>query len=430
MTRLIVFLLFLTCTGITAAWIAENPGNVTMLWFDYRIETSFAFILLLSALTALILASLYVFLHHLLRAPTYLSRRRRSKNYEKGITELTHSIVALAAADEKAADIHTRKAEKLLGSTPLTLLLSAQVARMQGDDSRTQQLLENMLGHKETEYLAARYLSETASKHQQLPQARDMARRASKLNPKGLEPLLSLHIRLKEWQEAFIAINSALRKGQITRTQLHHFKSVVYAQQALSLLDQNQDETALIAARNAWKEAPSNIPALQILTRAYIATQRPQDAIKIILNAWKKQPHILLIESLRLATARMPQDKQIKLTQKLATYHPTHHASHIALAQTYLAASQWEKARASAKQAMSQSETTQACKLMAEIEIGEYADYDAHGRWLSRGANATPDGNWVCNSCAHTNKNWDAHCPACHSFDTLEWKQRELTFVG
>ena len=429
MIHLALITLFLTCISITAAWIAENPGNVTMTWFDYRIDTSFAFVLLLTVLCSATLAALYIILHRLTRAPISFTRHRSARQQQKGLTELTHSIVALAAADTHAAELHTRKAEKLLGRTPLTLLLSAQVARTQGDDARTQTLLEQMLDHKETEYLAARYLSEAASKHQQLPKAREMAQRAHALNPQGMEALLSLHIRLKEWQQADIAINKGLRKGQITRAQLHRYKGLVFAQHAIDLMEQGHSEAALAIARQAAKQLPSALPIIAILSRCYIGNGQAAKAINLILPAWKKQPSTLLAEIFREATAHLPKEKRIKLARKLANTNPSTYATHFMLAQTYSIAGQWANARTELAKALTQAETSQACKLMAEIEMGEYNDYDAQSRWLNRSANAT-DALWICSDCGHATRNWDTHCPSCHHFDTLEWKQRNLSFVS
>ena len=35
---------------------------------------------------------------------------------------------------------------------------------------------------------------------------------------------------------------------------------------------------------------------------------------------------------------------------------------------------------------------------------------------------------WVCSACGHAAQEWQAHCPNCEAFDTLEWKKRETHF--
>ncbi len=132
---------------------------------------------------------------------------------------LTHGVAALAAGEAESAEAHTRKAEKLLGSTPLVLLLSAQIARSKGDDNKTRLLLEQMLGHSETEYLAARSLSDAASRQQLFSKALALAQQAHAVNAKGFSAVVSLHARLGQWQEALQAIEQALRKGQLTLSE-------------------------------------------------------------------------------------------------------------------------------------------------------------------------------------------------------------------
>ncbi|MBY0406868.1 MAG: hypothetical protein K2Q01_04195, partial [Rickettsiales bacterium] len=413
-TQLALLLIFLACMGITAAWVAENPGSVTMYWFDYRIDTSFALILLVTLAAAFLLTFLYILIFRLIHAPDTLLRRRSLKAHEKGLAELTHSIVALAAADSKAAETHTRKAEKLLGRTPLTLLLSAQVARTQGDDARTQLLLTQMLEHKETEYLAARYLSESATKQHHLTHAREMAVRANKLHPGGLEALLSLHIRLGEWQQAIVAITSALRKGKITRHQLHRYSALVHAQHAIQLMEEGQDETALAVARHALKELPAFLPVVETAARAYVTNQQSAKALKLVMAAWKTHPQTTLAELFRKAAATLPKEKQLKLARKMAAQHPQHYASHILMAQAHIALAHWREARDELKKALTPGDTTLACRLMAEVELGEYSDYDAHGRWLTRSSAARGESLWLCNACGHGGKHWAAHCPSCH----------------
>lgn len=430
MTRLLLLLLLLTGLGIGAAWLAEHPGQVTMIWRSYRIDTSAAFMLTACLAAALLLAGLVVLLYRLMHAPDALTRRRTRKTHEKGLTALTRSLIALAAADMQNAELQTRRAEKLLGRTPLTLLLSAQLARMQGDDARTQMLLEQMLEHKETEYLAARYLSETATRQHQLPKAREMAQRAQALNPGGLDTLLSLHIRLGEWQQAAAAIAAALRRGQITRARLHRYRGVVHAQHTLQLMQQGQDEAALAVARQALKQLPGALPVLQVAARAYLTNQQPAQSLKLLHAAWKKQPHAALIEDFLNAAATLPREKKRRLASNITKAHPDHYASHILRAQLHMACADWRDAREQLQKALALSETAQACRLMAEIERMEGSDGDAHGRWLIRAAAATADAGWICTGCGSATRHWEAHCHACHAFDALEWKQRDLVFVA
>lgn len=370
MIDLLLLLLFLTCIGITGAWVAENPGHVVIHWFDYRIDTSFAFLLLLAITVVAVLTFAGGLLRRLILLPSRLSEERNLRHYRKGMVEITYSVAALAAADVRGAELHTRKAEKLMGQTPLTLLLSAQIARSQGDESKTRAMLEEMLGHAETEYLAARSLSDAASKQQQLPRALSLAERAQAINPKEKAPVhavISLHVRLGQWQEALLAVNKAVRRGSMSRNDMRHYRSIIYLQQGLPLLASHRYDAAMAAARAALRETPDFLPAQLFSARAFAGGGQQEKALKLILRAWKKTPHPQLSDTFRSIVAAGPKERQAKLMKK------------------------WS------------------------------ALYDAPPR---------SDAAWVCGNCGQPAAEWSAHCPSCQAFDTLEWKKRELKFAA
>jgi HemY protein len=432
MIRLLIWLLFIGFIGAGAAWVAEHPGDVTIYWFDLRIDTSFAFLLAAVLIFAFLFAYLLIFVRWLARLPVHFSERRNIRHYSKGLTEITYSVAALAASDVKAAEKHTRKAEKLLGSTPLTLLLSAQIARSQGDESKTRQLLEQMLDHKETEYLAARSLSESASKQQQFSAALPLAERASKVNPREKAPvaaLVGLHTRLGQWQEALNAIDKAYRKGALKRSEMHYYKGLVHVRQGEALLDNGQADAALAHARICLKHMPEFLPAVIFAARAHHASGRSDKALKLIFSQWRKEPHPELASLMRIVMAKDTEAKQLKYAGKLVALAPEHPESQLALAEVAIKFKQWETARAALKAALAQEESVRACKLMAYVEQGEFSDYDASGRWLARSSEALTDPVWMCSACASVSEHWQSHCAECASFDTLSWKKREIRFV-
>lgn len=430
MLNLLLLLLFLSCVGVTAAWIAENPGSVTIYWFDYRIDTSFAFLLVLALLSAIALAYTYILLRKIAIAPYHFADRKSIRNYRKGMEELTYGVAALAAADSREAAAHTRKAEKFLGRTPLTLLLSAQIARSEGDDETTRNLLGQMLEHKETEYLAARFLSDSASKQQLFPKALALAQRAHTLNPKGVVPLLSLHVRMGEWNEAMHVVHKAKRKGSLTRAQIRHYEAIVSLKQARQLLDTNHPEPALAAAKRAVKSEGDFAPCVAVAARAYTACGQPDKALRLLSGAWKKEPHALLASAFLDAAAKLPAEKQMKAAGRMASLRPESNESDMLLAQAAMLSRDWIAARKALTNALAKAETVRTCQLMAKVEQGEYPDFDISSKWIARSATALSDPGWVCGACGKAALLWDTHCPECDSFDTLEWKSRDMTFAG
>lgn len=164
MTRLWMFLLFLICVGLTATWVADHPGSVTLYWFDYRVDTSFALLFFAFICIAWLLAAAFALVHNLAGAPKRFNERQHLKHLRQGMAELTAGVAALAASDILSAERHASKSRKLLGVTPLELLISAQIAKSRGETARARELFEAMLAHKETKQTAALLLSDGTQK--------------------------------------------------------------------------------------------------------------------------------------------------------------------------------------------------------------------------------------------------------------------------
>ncbi len=425
MTRLLIWLALLALIGAAAAWVADHPGQVTMHWSGYRIDTSIAFLAALFALGIAVSAYLYLTARALVLMPMQLSRRRQLSCYQQGLSELTFSVAALAASDVKAAEIHARKAEKLLGKTPLSLLLSAQIARLQGDDAMTQALLEQMLQHKETEYLAARSLADAASKQQLFAKAVPLAQRARKVNPYDRQPtvqLIALHVRLKEWQQAMQAVTAGYRSGALRRQEKKHFIGLIALLEGQSALEASRLEVAAACARTALSYLPDFAPALRLSARCLIAQGSEHQAVKLLVKHWKNCPHPDLSATLRLALARSDAAHQMAAMQKLVAALPDHPESQLAVAETAIKHQSWKIARQALRAALAVQESPRACKLMAYVEQGEHGDTASAGRWLEKSAEALPEAAWSCHECAERSENWHSHCGHCDAFDSYEWK--------
>lgn len=430
MLNLLLLLIFLTCLGITAAWLAENPGDVTIYWFDYRIDTSFGFLIVLAVVSAIALSYGYVFVRRVILAPGHIMERRGLKQHRRGLTEITYSVAALAASDIKSAETHTRKAEALLGRTPLTLLLSAQIARSQGDDARTHLLLDQMLDYKETEYIAARSLSDAASKQQIFPEALQMAQRAHAINPKDIKTILSLHLRLGQWQDAMRIVGRAARKHYLNRTEVRHYRSLVYLAQGMRMLDTDQLDLAIRAAHQALRETPDYLPVFLFSIRAYMMEGDERKAMKLIHRAWAHMPHPLLSTYFLKLIEKLPRDVQLKKVQKLIACNPDSIESDLLFAQVQINNRLWDLAGKMLQKVIAREESVRACHMMAAIEQGMAADPNAGGKWLGRSKVAQPDPEWTCLTCGQANEKWAVHCPSCHDLDSLEWRKRQVKYAA
>lgn len=317
MINLLLFLFFIGFAGLAAAFIVENPGNVTMVWFDYQIETSVAFIIIAALLAFTFLILLTSVIVRILSIPSRFRKKRTIKQLESGMTELTHSVAALATSNIESAEKHVGKVERLLGKTPLTLLLSAQISKTKGDEPKTQKLLEQLLEHKETEYLAARSLSDSASKQDNFPKALQLAKKAQSLNPKNNTSslaVISLQVRLKQWDEALANV----QKIKIPRREKFRIRALIQLARGETMLRDERSEEALPLANNVIKILPYFAPAVSFTARVYSKNDMYNKAIRIIVKAWKYSRSPLLIDTLNEISEHEPNEKKEKLLAKLS----------------------------------------------------------------------------------------------------------------
>ncbi len=280
MINLLLFLFFIACVSLCASLVVENPGIVNMRWFDYQIETSVAFILLIILLAAIVMVLATLVFKFLFSAPSQFMQRRNVKQLKSGLTELTYSISALASSNIDAAEMHTRKVEKLLGKTPLTLLLSAQIAKTRGNEATTHALLEQLLEYKETEYLAARSLSDSANKQDNLPKALLLAKKAQSIDPKdnaSALAVISLQVRMKHWEEALANI----KKIKLPRREKLRLRSLVQLARGKLLLEERRAEEALSLIRDIMSVLSQFPPALIFCADVYEQNDMPRKEKKL-----------------------------------------------------------------------------------------------------------------------------------------------------
>lgn len=312
MIRDFLLLIFLAGVGLFGAWLAQNSGTVTMLWFDYRIETSVVFLL-----SAVFFAALFIVcILQLMFAPKRFFERRKTRKLQEGISELTYSVAALAASDAASAEAHSRKLEKLLGKTPLTILLSAQIAKSKGNEAETNYLLAQLLQYKETNYLAARSLSEIESKQENLHKALELAGQAhsqNQLDRGAILHVVGIQARMKKWNEA----KSFVQKSKLARAEKKRIQALINIEQGGEFLDKGNDAEALPLAHFAIYHLPYFAPAAAFAATAYHENNSTSKAIRILKRAWRHSPNPLLLETLEKVILHLPAKKQEKIRDKL-----------------------------------------------------------------------------------------------------------------
>lgn len=325
MIALLCMLFIIAVLGVLMAWLGAHPGSVRIEWFDYEIITSAPFLLLLIIIAAALLTLAYSMLRGLMRAPQQMGKNRDIKQLRLALNEITYSVAALAASDMKDAHKHTKKAEKFLGPTPLTLMLRAQISKNEGNDQETRLLLEQLLDHPETEYLAAKSLADGELKQQHLPQAITMAKRAHTANPKqsdGAWAVLELLLKDGQLQEAEAHVQQARKKKSFSKHDVKRAQGKIAFHQAKLAFDKGNKEAALNYAKIALKALPHNEEVVVLAAELYESIQHYGKALALIESQWKIAPSAALANLFRSVIDDEKPAKQDKLRAKLKAMHP------------------------------------------------------------------------------------------------------------
>ncbi len=437
MIRAVSWIVVLAALVAAAVWFADRPGSVTLSWQGWRVDTTVGFLVFCIAFVAALSAALYRFWLFLRRAPTRISAYRTATRRQRGYRALTVGMVAVAAGDAAEATRQSRRADALLGDPPLTMLLSAQAAQLNGDDAAARVYFTNMLDRPETAFLGLRGLLMQAQRDGDSIAALGYARRAYEMRPKTpwvLPALFDLQIRQGDWVDALASLEQAVRRRVVSQEEGRRRRVVVLLGCSGEAALAGNATDALAYARKAYTQDPEYLPAAIRLVGLMVDGDRLRPASRIIHNAWARGPHP---ELARIHGAIAAGDEPIKIVrrfERLLSFNPDHPESHIALAEAALAAELWGTARNHLERAAGDAPSARVCRLMADLEEAEHDNTEAAREWLVRAATAEPDPAWVCGSCGAAWAHWSPRCQRCGELGALSWavpeRARELGAPG
>ncbi|HYB11602.1 MAG TPA: heme biosynthesis HemY N-terminal domain-containing protein [Alphaproteobacteria bacterium] len=428
MIRATVYLLVFAVLAAAVAWVADHPGAVTLTWLGYRVDTDVAVLLAALALLAAVAMILLWALRLVWGTPGRMMRHRRESRRLKGYRALTQGMVAVAAGDADEARRQARRADVLLGEPPLTLLLSAQAAQLNGDEAAASKYFTAMLDRPGTRFLGLRGLIVQARKKGDTPAALDLARRARELRPNTAWVLTTLHeleLRAGEWLAAADTARLATRAHAMTTAESERNRAIAFYQAGKAAEASGDKDAALRDARRAVDLDPSFTPAVVRAASLCANAGKHRRARRLIEEAWSRAPHPDLAAAYLALEDDQDPLKRLMRMQRLVSRRPADPESHLALAQAALDARLWGEARHALEALGTRADrglTARACRLWATLEEAEHGDGAASRAWLARATTATPDPAWTCEQCGTAHAAWAPFCAHCSAYDKLHWR--------
>jgi HemY protein len=412
-------LLSVTVIAAGFVWFADRPGDVAITWMGYRIETSV--MVAAFAVVALVLAVMLVWaiLRGILRSPEQVSLFFRHRRAMKGYLAISRGLIAIGAGDLRIARKSASDAARLSPGDPLALLLTAQSAQMAGDRAAAEQAFRAMSAREDTKLLGLRGLYIEAQRRGDAKSARLVAGEAAKAQPSlawAGQAVLDDHCAAADWAGALSSLEHM--KGGLEKADYRRKRAVLLTARALALEDIDRDASRANALE-AVKLAPDLVPAAALAGRRLAETGEQRKAGKILIAAWKINPHPDIAET--YANLRFGDTTRARLTrmQSLADKVPGQLEGALAVARAGLDAREFGVTRAALAPYLS-APTKRVATLMAEIEETEHGDEGRVREWLGRAMRASGDPVWTADGVVSVR--WLPVSPNGR-LDGYEWKQ-------
>jgi HemY protein len=444
--RTVWFFVKIAVVVAAAVWLADHPGHVSIDWQGYNIDLAVGTALAILVVFILLLYLLWRLWHIVARAPSDFVLFRRNRRQAKGFKALTRGLVAVAAGDAAEAKRLSRTAHGLLDHSPLTLLLAAQAAQMEGDEHAAARYFEVLSKNPEAALLGLRGLTTAALKRGDETAALTHAEAALQSHPHAEWAAETAHrLQVKSGRPAEESLKALVRAGAMTAKEGQHRRAVLLAERArLNLLPEttNPDlDAGLRAAREALKLDSALVPARLILANLLLRLGKKREATRLIEQDWDSNPHPLLARAyVEAEPGERPADRMKRL-ERLQRQNPDHVETHRALGTAALAAGLWGDARRHLEKLVAAERARgglshATCRAMAALEDDERTDpktaQAAVRHWLDAAAEAQPDPAWICSVCGHPGEagpmsgHWQAVCPHCSGIDTMRWQRPVL----
>ena len=424
MVRVLLFIFFVTFAGMLAVWIAEQPGDVTLTWHDYLLESSVSMLIAIVLVCGVLCAFVFELVILIVRSPRLVTRFQRERMRERGYRFLTRGMVAVAAGDGKAAKRAVRTVEKSLIDRPLRLLLTAQAAQLEGDESKAQHSFREMLSEPESEFLGLRGLLVQSLREEDKNTALALVRRAFEINPRAdwvLNNLIELETFAGNWKNADQSVLAAERAHQIKPANARRRRALLLFKLAQVALHDGEKKKASKLAGRSVRLRPGFIPAVILAAQILVEIGNVKRAKKLVIDAWKVKPHPELSRVLIEISEPLTVLGRMKVLEPLVSLHPGDQEGHLALASASLDASMWGTAREHLGRAAQGRPDQRLYRLMARLEEGENNNEAAARQWLLKASNASGEPSWQCGVCREVSDSWAFQCPFCDAIDSLEW---------
>jgi HemY protein len=421
MYRIILFLLLASLAAWGAAWVADQPGEVMLSWSGARIHATLPVFALGLGIAIVAAMAAWSILRVLWRLPEKIRKARHERRHARGRHAITQGLLAIGHGDSDAARLHADVARRHAADDPLTLLLHAQSAQLDGNRHAAREAFQAMATREDTRLLGLRGLFIEAQRADDVVAAVAIAEEALKTSPLSAwaaQAVLGFRCARGDWMGALAILDTNLASGQIDKETWRRQRGVLLTARALELETTDRDLSREVVAE-AVKLAPTLVPAAVLAAKYQSEAHQIRRAMRLVEAAWLAQPHPDLADAYAHVKLGDSARQRLVRVETLAAKMPGHFESRLAVARAAIDASEFGKAR-EALAPLVEAPTQRVAMLMAEIERTEHGDSGKARAWTLRAVRALHDPVWTADG--YVSERWRPVSPVSGRLDAFQWQ--------
>jgi HemY protein len=421
MIRIILFLVLIALAAVGAAWVADQPGGIVLTMPGLRLSTTFPRFVLIIGVAIVASVMLWSIVRGLWRTPGHIRRHRRERRIARGRQAITQGLLAIGHGDSASARAHADVARRHASQDPLTLLLHAQSAQLDGDRSGAQRAFRAMAEREDTRLLGLRGLFIEAQRADDPVAAVMIAEEALKLAPQATwasHAVLGFRCAQGDWTGALAILEADYASGLIDKQAYRRQRGVLLTARALELETVDRD-LSRDSAMEAVKLAPTLVPAAVLAGKYESEAHQVRRAMRIVEAAWLAQPHPDLADAYAHVKLGDSARQRLVRIETLAAKAPGHIEGVLAIARAAIDASEFARAR-EVLAPFIDAPTQRVAMLMAEIERTEHGDSGRARAWTLRAVRALHDPVWTADG--YVSATWRPVSPVTGRLDAFQWQ--------
>lgn len=407
---------------ITAVWLQNNQGFVTIFMMGYEIETP----LWVLAVIILFIISLFLTISKVISNLKFWRKKtklkRNADNKQVALSEAASIISEFSVGNLEGAKQHLNSFAKLVGKdNALYNLLNLHFEAKQGNNLT----LNNLEKYPETKFLAYGVKVNEAIEQNNNQSALYYVKQAYEMRPDDSHIFIQyfgLLLENNDFLQAENILKNAAKRKIIDKKTSNRFYAIYYfLRSKYDNTAPNGDEYLVEGMQQelleqSFDEDVSFIPAYEWIIQC--SKTNKKQAWKALKNSWKKKPSSQLTD---IMLQYLADENIFRNFQKVAKYHPENLETQIALARSAMYAEQYELARNYLKAALIIAPQKRVYELLAKLEEDGFNDEKAATTWLKQVNSAQPDPVWNCSNCGSLHSEWQLKCDNCNSFVSIEF---------